>query len=232
MSELEPGSIPWSEVLRGATWFHTTGITPALGPGPAECTRAALATARELGATTSLDLNYRRKLWTESDAQRIMPSLVRHVDLLIGNEEDLQTALGLSMPRIDVTSARLDPEVYRAGAERVVAEHGVRKVAITLRESLSASENGWSAVLYDGATKTLHRGPRYMLKVVDRIGGGDSFAAGLVFGLLDGRSAGDALRFAIAAGALKHTIAGDFNRVSIEEVERVVRGDESGRVSR
>jgi 2-dehydro-3-deoxygluconokinase len=232
MSELEPGTIPWAEVLRGATWFHTTGITPALGPGPAEHTRAALATARELGVTVSLDLNYRRKLWSESDAQRVIGSLVRHVDLLVANEEDLQTALGLEMPRVDVARGRLDADAYRAAAERVVAEHGVRQVAITLRESLSASENGWSAVLYDGPSNTLHRGPRYVIHLVDRIGGGDGFAAGLIFAQLDGRPLDQALRFAVAASALKQTIPGDFNRVSVAEVERLAAGDEGGRVRR
>jgi 2-dehydro-3-deoxygluconokinase len=229
MCELEPGTVRWSEELRGASWFHTSGITPALGPGPAECTNAALATARELGVPVSLDLNYRRKLWSEPEAQRVMRPLVRRVDLLIGNEEHLQTLLGVPMPRMN---GRFDPEPYLAACERVVAEYGVRQVAITFRESLSASENGFSALLYDGRTKTVHRGPRYLLRIVDRIGGGDSFAGGLIFGLLDGRPPGDALRFALAASALKHTIPGDFNRVSVAEVERLAAGDESGRVSR
>jgi 2-dehydro-3-deoxygluconokinase len=232
MCEVEADSFPWRDVLRGAAWFHTTGITPALGEGPAECTRTALAAARALGATVSLDLNYRRKLWSESTAQRVMRPLVRSVDLLIANEEDLQTALGVAMPRAEVASGRLDVDAYQKAAERVVAEYGVQQVAITLRESLSASDNGWSAVLYDRASKTLHRGPRYLLRIVDRIGGGDSFAAGLIFARLDGRSPDEALRFAIAAGALKHTIPGDFNRVSVAEVERLAAGDESGRVRR
>jgi 2-dehydro-3-deoxygluconokinase len=232
MSELEPAEVPWSDVLRGAAWFHTTGITPALGPGPAACTRAALAAARELGAAVSLDLNYRRKLWDEEHARRVMRPLVGHVQLLIGNEEDLQTMLGVPVEHTDVKAGRLDAEAYRAAAERVVAEYGVRQVAISLRESISASENGWSALLYDGSTKTLHRGPRYVVRLVDRIGGGDSFAAGLIFALLDGQAPESALRFAVAASALKQTIPGDFNRVSLDEIRRLAAGNESGRIER
>jgi 2-dehydro-3-deoxygluconokinase len=232
LSELEPADVRWPEVLRGAAWFHTTGITPALGPGPAECTRAALAAAREAGATVSVDLNYRRRLWAEEDARRVMRPLMGHVQLLIANEEDLQTVLGVPIPGADVTRGRLEHEAYRAAAERVVAEHGVKWVAITLRESISASENGWTALFYDGPSKTLHRAQRYVLRLVDRIGGGDSFAAGLIFALLDGQSPEGALRFAVAASALKQTIPGDFNRVSVAEVQRLAAGDESGRVQR
>jgi 2-dehydro-3-deoxygluconokinase len=232
LSEMEPGAIRWQEVLRGAAWFHTSGITPALGPGPADCTRAALAAAREAGALVSLDLNYRRKLWTEAEAQRVMRPLMGFVHLLIANEEDLQSTLGVAIPHADVTKGQLDIAAYQSAAERVVAEHGMKQVAITLRQSISASENGWSALLYDGPTKRLYRGQRYVLRLVDRIGGGDSFAAGLIFGLLDGQPPEHALRFAIAASALKQTIPGDFNRVSVEEVKRLAAGDESGRVQR
>jgi 2-dehydro-3-deoxygluconokinase len=231
MAGLDAKSVPWREVLAGAHWFHTSGITPALGAGPTECTRAALVAAHELGVPVSVDLNFRRKLWSEADAQKVMRPLMRLVQLVIGNEEDLQTVLGVPV-RSDVTRGRLDVDAYRAAAERVVAEYGVKRVAITLRESLSASENGWSALLYDAATKTLYRGPRYLLRLVDRIGGGDSFAAGLIFALLDGRSPDDAIRFAVAASALKHTIPGDFNRCTVPEVERLAAGDESGRVQR
>jgi 2-dehydro-3-deoxygluconokinase len=232
ISEVEPGAFRWPEILRGAAWFHTTGITPALGSGPAECTRAALSAAHESGATVSLDLNYRRKLWSEADAQRTMQPLVAKVDLVIANEEDLQTMLGIPVARADVTKGELDTRAYGAAAESVVARHGVKRVAITLRESLSASENGWSALLYDAASKTLHRGPRYVVRLVDRIGGGDSFAAGLIYAFLDGQAPDRALRFAIAASALKQTIPGDFNRVSVAEVQRLAAGDESGRVQR
>jgi len=232
LSEIEPGAIRWQDVLRGADWFHTSGITLALGPGPADCTRAALAAARQAGAMVSLDLNYRRKLWTEAEAQRVMRPLMSQVHLLIANEEDLQSTLGVAIAQTDVTRGQLDTDAYRAAAERVVAEHGIQQVAITLRESISASENGWTALLYDGPSKTLHRGPRYVLRLVDRIGGGDSFAAGLIFAILDGQPPANALGFAIAASALKQTIPGDFNRVAAEEVRRLAAGDESGRVQR
>jgi 2-dehydro-3-deoxygluconokinase len=232
VSELDPSSFRWPELLRGAAWFHTTGITPALGPGPAECTRAALQAARELGVTVSLDLNYRRKLWSESAAQQVMRPLVRSADLVIANEEDLQTALGVSIERASLDAGKLDVRAYETAAQRVIAEYGVRQVAITLRESLSASENGWSALLYDGPSKTLHRGPRYLIRLVDRIGGGDSFAAGLIFAQLEKRPLDHALRFAVAASALKQTIPGDFNRASVAEVERLAAGDEGGRVRR
>jgi 2-dehydro-3-deoxygluconokinase len=232
VSELAAGAIHWPEILRGAAWFHTSGITPALGPGPAECTRAALSAAREAGATVSVDLNFRRKLWQEADAQRVMRPLMRSVDLVIGNEEDLQTVLGIPIAHADVTKGRFDLKAYGTAAEAVVTGYGVKRVAITLRESISASENGWSALLYDAAEKTLHRGPRYVVRLVDRIGGGDSFAAGLIYAFLDGQSSESALRFAIAASALKQTIPGDFNRVSVAEVQRLAAGDESGRVQR
>jgi len=232
ITEIERETIRWPEVLRGAAWFHTSGITPALGAGPADCTRAALAAAREAGATVSLDLNYRRKLWSEADAQRVIRPLLQYVHLLIANEEDLQSTLGVAIPHADVTKAKLDIDAYRGAAERLCADAGVAQVAITLRESISASENGWSALLYDGPTQRLYRGPRYVLRLVDRIGGGDSFAAGLIFGILEGQSPEHALRFAIAASALKQTIPGDFNRVTVEEVKRLAAGDESGRVQR
>jgi 2-dehydro-3-deoxygluconokinase len=232
MGSLEAGGLRWRELLHGAAWFHTTGITPALGAGAAEHTRAALAAAREAGATVSLDLNYRRKLWSEAEAQTVMRPLVRGVQVLIANEEDLQTVLGIPIAHTDVTRGRLDVDAYRAAAARAVADFGVEKVAITLRESLSASENGWSALLFDARTGSLHRAPRYLLRLVDRIGGGDSFAAGLIFALLDGRAPEAALRFAVAASALKQSIPGDFNRVSVAEVDRLAAGDESGRVQR
>jgi 2-dehydro-3-deoxygluconokinase len=230
--ELDPHALRWPELLRGAAWFHTSGITPALGAGPAECTRRALQAARELGVTVSLDVNYRHTLWTPSQAREVMRPLVRFVDVLMAGEEDLRNLLGIPIVQGTFDPGRLDLRACETAAQRVVAEYGVRQVAITLRESLSASENGWSALLYDGPSKTLHRGPRYLIHVVDRIGGGDSFVAGLIFAQLDGRPLDEALRFAIAASALKHTIPGDFNRVSVSEVERLAAGDESGRVHR
>jgi 2-dehydro-3-deoxygluconokinase len=231
-SELDPSSLSWPELLRGVAWFHTSGITPALGPGPAECTRRALRAARELGVTVSLDFNHRGMLWSETEEHKIMRSLAGGVELLIAGEDDLRASLGIPIATGIFDPSRLDLRACEAAAERVVAEYGVRQVAVTLRESLSASDNGWSALLYDGSSKTLHRGPRFVVRIVDRIGGGDAFAAGLVFAELDGRPLDEALSFAVAASALKQTIPGDFNRVSVTEVERLASGDEGGRARR
>ncbi len=232
VSELQPGQIPWSAVLEGAGWFHCTGITPALGPGPAACTHEALQAARAAGTRVSLDLNYRRKLWSEADAQRVMRAIVSHADVVIANEEDIQAALGMRVSGSDAAAGTLSVEGYHTVARQIVEEFGVRQVAITLRESLSASDNGWSAALYDAASQSFHVSQRYEIRLVDRIGAGDSFAAGLIFALATGRTPEDALRFAVAASALKHTIPGDFNRVSVAEVDRLVGGDASGRVQR
>jgi 2-dehydro-3-deoxygluconokinase len=232
ISELQPGSIPWHDVFEGASWFHCTGITPALSPAAAECTREALQAAKRAGVRVSVDLNYRKKLWSERDAQQTMRPLMPLVDVVIANEEDLQAVLGVEVPHTDVTGASLDLDGFRQAAERVAGEFGTGHVAVTLRESLSASDNAWSAVLFEGATRRFIRSQRYEVRLVDRIGGGDSFAAGLIHGFLSGRDAESSLRFAVAASALKQTIPGDFNHVSIAEVERLVAGDASGRVQR
>jgi 2-dehydro-3-deoxygluconokinase len=232
ISMIVPGDVDWDTVMRGAAWFHCTGITPALGDGPAASTAAALEAARRAGARTSFDLNYRKRLWSQARAQQVVRPLLGHVDLLIANEEDLQTMLGVKVAQSDVTQGVLDVEGYRGAAAEVARTTGVPQVAITLRESLSASENGWSAILFDAGTCSFWRGQRYVIRIVDRIGGGDSFAAGLIYAHLAGKSPEDGLRFAVAASALKHTIPGDFNRVSVAEVERLAAGDESGRVQR
>ena len=232
ISEMEPGLVPWPEVFKDAAWFHCTGITPALGANAAACTREAVKAARAAGARVSMDLNYRKKLWSPAAAQAVMRPLMEHVDVVIANEEDIQSVLGLEVPGTDVTRGALDVESYRFVAERVHREFDIRQVAITLRESRSASENGWSAVLFDSTDRQFHRSQEYDLTIVDRIGGGDSFAAGLIYGLVDGRSAEASLRFAVAASALKHSIPGDFNRVTVAEVDALAAGDASGRVQR
>ena len=232
IAEMAPDAVEWAAVMKGAAWFHTTGITPALGANAAEATSRALQAARDAGARVSVDLNYRKKLWTEKQAQQVMGPLMRFVDLVIANEEDLQSVLGVHVPGTDVTSGQLNIEGFRKAAGQVTRDFGPTMVAITLRESLSASDNGWSAVLWESATSTLHRSQRYDVRLVDRIGGGDSFAGGLIFGLLTGRPPQDALRFAVAASALKQSIPGDFNRVTVEEVDRLAGGDASGRVQR
>lgn len=232
VSALDPDSIDWTALMRGAAWFHVTGITPALGRNGAECTRRALAAAKAAGATVSVDLNYRKKLWTTAEAQATMRPMMAHVDVVIANEEDLQSVLGLHVPDTDVTSGRLHLDGYREAAATLTREFGPSKVAITLRESVSASDNGWSAVLWDAPTGALIQSQRYDVRLVDRIGGGDSFAAGLIYGLVTGRAPDAALRFAVAASALKQTIPGDFNRVSVAEVDTLAAGDGSGRVQR
>ena len=232
VSELAPGVVPWPEVFAGADWFHVTGITPALGATAACTTREAVEAARRAGVRVSVDLNFRRKLWSEQEAQAVMRPLITSVDLVIANEEDLQAVLGIDVPHTDVAGASLDLDGYRSAVERVSREFGVALVAVTLRESVSASDNAWSAVLFDGVHGQFHRSQRYEVRLVDRIGGGDSFAAGLLYALGSGREPGRALRFAVAASALKQTIPGDFNRVSVDEVERLAGGDASGRVQR
>jgi 2-dehydro-3-deoxygluconokinase len=232
ISEMDADAVAWDTVMAGAAWFHVTGITPALSARAAAATGIAIHAAKRAGARVSVDLNYRRKLWSEAQAQATMRPFMRDVDVVIANEEDLQAVLGVPVEGADVTAGSLDVSGYRAAAERVTREFGPPIVAVTLRESLSASDNGWSAVLWDAKTRTLHRSQRYVVRLVDRIGGGDSFAAGLIYGILAGRSLEDGLRFAVAAGALKQTIPGDFTRVSVEEVDALAAGDASGRVRR
>jgi 2-dehydro-3-deoxygluconokinase len=232
ISEIPPDAVDWNAVMAGAGWFHVTGITPALGDKAAAATKAAVDAARRAGARVSVDLNYRKKLWTHTQAQAVMRPLMRDVDVVIANEEDLQSVLGVEVAETDVTSGMLNVNAYRDAAEHVTKNLGPPIVAITLRESISASDNGWSALLWDGASGALHQSQHYAVRLVDRIGGGDSFAAGLIYGMATGRSHQDALTFAVAASALKQTIPGDFNRVSVAEVDALAKGDASGRVQR
>lgn len=232
ISAIEPDSLSWIDILQDAAWFHCSGITPALSAAASACTQNALEAAKRAGAMVSVDLNFRRKLWSEREAQQTMRPLMPLVDVLIANEEDLQSVLGIEAGHTDVTGGTLDVDGYRGAAERVASEFGIARIAITLRESLSASDNGWTAVLLDTTTGTFHQSQRYSVRLVDRIGGGDSFAAGLIHGFLTGRDSEASLHFAVAASALKQTIPGDFNLVSVNEVERLVAGDASGRVQR
>jgi 2-dehydro-3-deoxygluconokinase len=233
ISEMEPGTMPWACIFKDAAWFHWSGITPALSPLAAECIREAIDAARSAGARISVDLNFRKKLWSQREAQQTMRRLVPQSDLVIANEEDLQCVLGIDVPHADVTNGSLNVDGYRKAAEEVAAAFAVKHVAVTLRESVSASLNGWSAVLLEATTpRAFHQSQHYAVNLVDRIGGGDSFAAGLIFGLLTNRGSEASLQFAVAASALKQTIPGDFNRVSVAEVDRLVAGDASGRVQR
>jgi 2-dehydro-3-deoxygluconokinase len=232
ISRMTADAVDWSAIMAGAAWFHVTGITPALGDCAATATAAAVAAAKRAGARVSVDLNFRKKLWSESQAQKTMRPLMKDVDVVIANEEDLQSVLGIPVAGSDVAAGTLDVSGYREAAERVSRECGPPIVAVTLRESVSASDNGWSAVLWDAQGGVLHQSQRYMIRLVDRIGGGDSFAAGLIYALVTGRTPEASLRFAVAASALKQTIPGDFNRVSIAEVDALAGGDASGRVKR
>jgi 2-dehydro-3-deoxygluconokinase len=232
ISEMDPGTVDWGRVFNGADWFHVTGITPALGDRAAACTREALEAAKKAGVRVSVDLNFRKKLWSEAKAQEVMRPLMRHVDVVIANEEDIQSVLGLQVPDTDVTAGHLNLDGYKRVAQQLTSELGPPMVAITLRESVSASDNGWSAALWDQSRQQFHVSQRYDVRLVDRVGGGDSFAAGLIYGLVTGRDPEASLRFAVAASALKQTIPGDFNRMSVAEVDRLEKGDTSGRVQR
>jgi 2-dehydro-3-deoxygluconokinase len=232
ISQMAADAVNWAAVMQGASWLHVTGITPALGERGTASTARAIAAAKSAGARVSVDLNYRKKLWSEAKAKEVMGPMMRDVDVVIANEEDLQSVLGVHVPGTDVTAGQLNLQGFRQAAEQVTRDFGPPQVAITLRESLSASDNGWSAVFWDAKRKALHQSQRYSVRLVDRIGGGDSFAAGLIYGLLTGRGEEQALRFAVAASALKQTIPGDFNRVTAQEVEALAGGDASGRVQR
>lgn len=223
-------SYDWPRLLADRDAFHTTGITPALGEQPALATRVALETAKQFGLTTSFDLNYRAKLWSHEKARATVEPLLANVDLLVGNEEDAAHVLGIKAAHTNVAKGELDVKAYEGVARAIHDRYGVGRVAITLRESESASVNHWSACFLDG--KEFHLSRRYTIQVVDRVGAGDAFCGGLLAALLSGMTAADALEFAVAASCLKHSIPGDFNRVSKEEVLRLVGGDGSGRVQR
>jgi 2-dehydro-3-deoxygluconokinase len=231
MSDVDPETIDWAQLLEGATWLHVTGVTPALGPRPARAVANALAAARAARVTTSFDLNFRRKLWSPAEAQATLRPLMQHVNLVIANEEDIQSALGFDVPGIDVGTARVNAAAYRDVARRV-GELGPTHVAVTLRESHSASDNGWSALLAGSALPEVLESRRYDVRILDRIGSGDAFAAGLIYGTATGLAPMESLQFAAAAGALKHTVPGDFNRVTVDEVRSLAAGDASGRVQR
>jgi 2-dehydro-3-deoxygluconokinase len=227
-----PDLIDWSRALEGATWFHTTGITPAVSESAAEMAIAALKKARDLGAQTSCDLNYRKNLWKwGKPAFEVMPELLKCCDVCIANEEDCQKALNVHVD-IDVESGDLEREKYSELAERVLATYSnLKMIAITLRESKNASHNNWSACLHTGKEFLLSR--RYAIThIVDRVGGGDSFAAGLIYGLTHLDTPAEALEFAVAASCLKHSLPGDFSRFSVHEVNELARGAGSGRVQR
>jgi 2-dehydro-3-deoxygluconokinase len=223
-------SYDWKRLLSGRHAFHTTGITPALSQHCAAAAREALQTARKLGLFTSFDLNYRSKLWSRRKARATVGRMLRHVDLLIGNEEDASDVLGISAEKTDVAAGQVDRAAYESVARRIRDQYGPPLVAITLRESESASVNHWSACLLADGEFYLSR--RYTIHVVDRVGAGDAFCGGLIAAWLDRMPPQDALEFAVAASCLKHSIPGDFNKVSKAEVLKLCRGQGSGRVVR
>ncbi len=232
ISMLEPGMIEWDKVLSGASWFHITGITPALTKPLSELALESVRSAQAAGVMVSCDLNYRKNLWKWGAAAKdAMPAIVQHVDIVIANEEDVQMALGISS-EADVHAGALDPAQYRALTDKVLASYpNVRMVAITLRESHSASHNGWSACLNDRDQFVVSR--KYdVTHIVDRVGGGDSFAAGLIYGMLELPSRQEALDFAVAASCLKHSVPGDFSRHGVTEVYALLNEGGSGRVQR
>lgn len=233
VSGMTPDMVDWPKVFDGAAWFHWTGITPALGETPRQALVAACKAAKAAGATISCDLNFRAKLWTEQEAQAVMNPLMEYVDVCIANEEDAEKSLGFHAGATDVEGAQLDVEGYARMAKELKKTYGFDAVAITLRESFSASRNGWSAMLHDDRDCAEPvRSTRYEINIVDRVGGGDSFASGLIYGLLTMTDTRQALEFAVASSALKHTIPGDFNLVRADEVEKLMKSGGSGRVER
>ncbi len=235
IADIEPGMVDWREVLAGADWFHWTGITPALSQGAADACLEAIKTANEMGVTVSCDLNYRKNLWKYGKkASKVMPALTEGCDVILGNEEDAEKVFGISPEGFD--AAHTGGEVNSAEFESVCRQLQARfprakKVIITLRGSINANHNTWGGVLWDGERLISSR--RYdITHIVDRVGGGDSFMGGLIYGLLSYESDQRALDFAVAASALKHTIYGDFNLVTVQEVEALMGGDGSGRVQR
>ena len=230
IAEADPSDFDFVKIMEGAQWFHWSGITPAISDKAAELTKLACEAAKRHGVTVSVDLNFRKKLWTSEKAISVMRPLMKYVDVCIGNEEDAQLCLGFK-PDADVEGGKTDAEGYYGIFKGMMKEFGFKYVVSTLRESLSASHNGWKALIYDG--KEFYQSKHYdIMPIIDRVGGGDSFAGGLIHGLLTKKTQGEALEFAVAASALKHTIPGDFNLVSAQEVESLAGGNANGRVQR
>jgi 2-dehydro-3-deoxygluconokinase len=234
IAEIKPGMIDWNSMFENVQWFHWTGITPAISQGAADVCAEAIKIANEKGIIVSCDLNYRKNLWKYGKkASELMPTLVAGCDVILGNEEDAEKALGIKPEGIDVTTGHVDAKAYLSVSEQIMKKFPrCKHVITTLRGSVNANHNSWSGVLYDG--KNLYEAPVYQITdIVDRVGGGDSFMGGLIYGMLNySNDPQKALNFAVASSCLKHTIYGDYNRVSVDEVEKLMQGDGSGRVSR
>ena len=222
----------WDAIFEGVDWFHFTGITPALGGELVQICKEACAAAKAKGVKISCDLNYRGKLWTRAEAREAMTELCKYVDVCISNEEDAKDVFGIEAEATDIYGGKLNREGYQSVAKQLADKFGFEKVAITLRESYSASMNGWSGMLYDAKTGEYCFSKKYELTIIDRVGGGDSFGGGLIYSILSGKDTQAAIEFAVAASALKHTIGGDYNMVSVAEVEKLAGGDGSGRIQR
>ena len=222
----------WDAIFDGAEWFHFTGITPALGGNLVEICLEACKAAKARGIKISCDLNYRGKLWTRAEAREAMTALCQYVDVCISNEEDAKDVFGIEAEATDIYAGELNHEGYKSVAKQLAEKFGFEMVAITLRESHSAFDNGWSAMLYNVAKDEYCFSKKYQLHIIDRVGGGDSFGGGLIYSILSGKDTQASVEFAVAASALKHSIEGDYNMVTVAEVEKLAGGDGSGRIQR
>ena len=230
VAQANPEEFRWPDLLQGADWFHFTGITPALSDSLAAACLEAVQTAKNMGIRVSCDLNYRKKLWSREKAGKVMAELMPYVDVCIANEEDAADVFGIHAQNSDIESGVLDQQGYTMVAEQLAQQFGFKAVAITLRESLSASDNRWGAMLYQGGQAYLSR--KYTMHIVDRVGGGDSFGGGLIYALLMDYAPQEAVDFAVAASCLKHSIEGDYTLITRQEAAHLAAGDASGRVQR
>ena len=230
VSEATAADFNWDEIFEGADWFHFTGITPALGDNVAEICLEAVKSAKKHGLKVSCDLNYRKKLWTREKAGKVMAELMPYVDVCIANEEDAADVFGIKAANTDVTKGEVNHEGYKDVAKQLKERFGFEYVAITLRGSISANDNDWAAMLYDGENYCFSK--QYRMHIVDRVGGGDSFGGGLIYAMLNGYSSQETIEFAVAASCLKHSVEGDYNMMSVSEVKNLAGGDSSGRVQR
>lgn len=225
-----PDDFDWNAIFDGADWFHFTGITPALSANLADITLQAVKVAKEKGVTVSCDLNFRKKLWSKERANAVMSEICKYVDVCIANEEDAKDVFGIEAENTDINSGKLDKDGYVSVAKQLTEKFGFKSVAITLRESKSASDNDWSGMLFKNGNAFFSK--KYSMHIVDRVGGGDSFGAGLIYALSNGYDEQSAIEFAVAASCLKHSVEGDYNMVSLEEVKALAGGNASGRVQR
>jgi 2-dehydro-3-deoxygluconokinase len=230
ITEASREDFDWDKIFEGAQWFHFTGITPALGDNVAEICLDACKAAKARGVMVSCDLNYRKNLWCREKAGEVMTGLIEYVDVCISNEEDANDVFGIQAENTDISGGKLNYEGYKSVAKQLAEKFSFRSVAITLRGSISANDNNWAGMLYNGSE--FYFSKNYLIHIVDRVGGGDSFGAGLIYGMVNRYDPQKTVEFAVAASCLKHSIEGDFNQVSVDEVNKLSAGDASGRVQR